>query len=120
VVLHAIADTSLGEVGLYVTHLTNGEPEINQGQTIGLMDIVELRSSSTAIIAGDFNTKPESAQIQELKTRWIDTYHVSNSGKEGNTCCIHNLTQRDAKLHKRIDYIFLKQEPNELRIKSVQ
>jgi endonuclease/exonuclease/phosphatase family metal-dependent hydrolase len=120
VVLHTTAVTSLGEVDLYVTHLTNGEVETNFDQAIGLMDIVDLKGRSPAIIAGDFNAKPESPQIQQLKTIWIDTYQVTNPGKEGYTCCIHNLTQRGAELHKRIDYIFLKQERYEPRIKSVQ
>jgi endonuclease/exonuclease/phosphatase family metal-dependent hydrolase len=120
VVLHAIAETWLGEVDLFVTHLTQGEAEINRRQSVALMDFVELRDPGFAIIAGDFNAKPESPQIQELQSTWIDAYVIANPGDEGYTCCIDNLVQQDARLTKRIDYIFLVGVDNAPRIEIVQ
>jgi endonuclease/exonuclease/phosphatase family metal-dependent hydrolase len=108
IVLHANAVTSMGEVGLYVTHLTDGEADNNRAQSGLLLEFVTSEDVKFAVIAGDFNARPESPQIQLLSSVWVDTFALVHPGSPGFTCCIDNLTQETASPDKRIDYIFLK------------
>ncbi len=114
VILHAIVLTHMGDVDLYVTHLTNGEASLNIQQSKHLVNFVQSPMGAFAVIAGDFNAKPNSPQIQELPSDWIDTYPAANLIGNGYTCCVENLLREDATLKKRIDYIFLL--PSELDV----
>jgi len=108
VTLRATVDTPLGAVRLFVTHLTNGEPEVNQGQAASLLAFVSASSGSPAVVAGDFNATPDSPQIRTLAERWIDTYHTAHPADAGLTCCVDDLTAGpEEPLEERIDYIWL-------------
>lgn len=107
VVLHATATTTLGDIDLFVTHLTNGEAEVNQAQSAALQAFVNPPRSHFAIIAGDFNAEPDSQQIQVLQSRWVDAFTLTDLAAGGNTCCIADLTKDSGTPNKRIDYIFL-------------
>jgi endonuclease/exonuclease/phosphatase family metal-dependent hydrolase len=122
VVLHAVASTSLGEIDLFVTHLTNGAEDVNYGQAESLKAFVEQTATGPAIIAGDFNATEDSPQIQLLTEDWVDAYLALNPDQTGLTCCIDDLGSGPSEpLEKRIDYIFWRpQSPPRVRWISVQ
>jgi endonuclease/exonuclease/phosphatase family metal-dependent hydrolase len=106
VVLHVISTTSIGEIGIYVTHLTNGDEIVNLKQSESLAKFVILDNIAFAIIAGDFNAKPGSTQIQAISSIWVDTFLQVEHENDGFTCCNDNLYQRHSNPNKRIDYLF--------------
>jgi len=120
IVLNATAITELGEIGLYVTHLTNGDPDINFGQSESLGNIVGNNEELFSIIAGDFNAVPETNQIQRLGSTWIDAYSYINPLLEGYTCCINNINTNGDIPSKRIDYIFLAPGSTTLNVVSAE
>ncbi len=108
VVLHATAVTPQGDLPVFVTHLTNGDPAINRAQAVSLLAFVAENSNGPAIVAGDFNATEHTATIKAISQQWIDTFRVAHPDDEGLTCCIGNLTQGPGEaLEKRIDYLFL-------------
>lgn len=105
--LRATAATPWGDVDLFVTHLTHGEAEINQGQASALRGLVSSAGDNPALVAGDFNATEDSAQIQDLARGWVDLYRAANPGLAGLTCCVDDLHQGpEEALEKRIDYLF--------------
>lgn len=107
VVLHLTALTELGEVGLYVTHLTHDDSRINQGQTESLKSFVNSQVGPFSIVAGDFNALPDSPQIAAFPPLWIDPFESAIPEENAYTCCIDELTQTSARLTKRIDYLLI-------------
>lgn len=101
VVLQATLDTPLGAMRVYATHLTNGDPTINQGQAAVLSAFV--LGDGFAILGGDFNAQPHSPQIEALQSHWVDAFTATPQ----DTCCVDDLTHRDQTPGKRIDYLFL-------------
>jgi len=106
IVLNITVDTPEWNIDLYVTHLTHGEADINFEQTQSLFEFIEDDRKDFAVVAGDFNAEPDSAQIKNLQSYWIDAYSLFNPGVDGITCCIDNITEKEANPDKRIDYIF--------------
>jgi len=120
IVLHAAAATPWGIIDVFVTHLTNGDPEINFQQTEDLLNFVENSRGELTIIAGDFNAVEDSPQIQQLSQHWSDAYRRANPNRDGPTCCVEDLNNGpDEPLEKRIDYIFLSADPAK-RLQSIQ
>jgi endonuclease/exonuclease/phosphatase family metal-dependent hydrolase len=108
VVLHAAAVAPWGDVDVFVTHLTHGDPEINRQQAASLLAFVQATGKGPAIVAGDLNAAPQSAQIESLTAHWVDAYHAANPNDSGATCCIDDLTAGPAEvLETRIDYLFV-------------
>ena len=107
VVLHATILTTWGNLKVFVTHLTNGDFEINRGQSERLMEYIDLAGPHSALLAGDFNAEPNTTQMKVIGSQLIDTFSFGNSTYEGNTCCIDGLNSKDISLRKRIDYIFI-------------
>ncbi|MBN1657460.1 MAG: endonuclease/exonuclease/phosphatase family protein, partial [Anaerolineae bacterium] len=107
VVLHATAETGWGDVGVFVTHLTAGDAEINRRQAAALQAFVEATATGPAIVAGDLNAKEETPQIEALAQAWVDSYRFANPGDAGPTCCVDDLGDETEALEKRIDYLFL-------------
>jgi endonuclease/exonuclease/phosphatase family metal-dependent hydrolase len=108
VVLHAVVQTPIGPLDLYVTHLTNGAEQVNQGQSDSLHTYVARTAQHVAVVAGDFNAQEESPQIRALNREWMDAYRNANPGNTGYTCCILELSAPPSNpLTKRIDYIFI-------------
>jgi endonuclease/exonuclease/phosphatase family metal-dependent hydrolase len=119
VLLGATVDTTLGDVKVFVTHLTDKDPQVNFEQVESLRDIVEPLVGGSTIVAGDFNARENSPQLIELTSNWVDTYRTIHPGDPGLTCCIDNLTSgSEDLLEKRIDYIFLV-EKNEATAKII-
>jgi endonuclease/exonuclease/phosphatase family metal-dependent hydrolase len=111
VVLHATATTPWGNVGVFVTHLTHGDADVNHQQAASLMRFAAT-GSGPAIVAGDFNATEDSPQIQAITARWIDTYRAAMPDADGPTCCIDDLTTGpDERPEVRIDYLFLVPRP---------
>ena len=109
VALQATAVTPWGDLRIVSTHLTHGDPAVNEAQAASLIGFVGETSSGAApaIVAGDFNARPDSPQVQALLAQgWIDTYRAANPNDPGLTCCSDDLTDPDQALDKRIDYIF--------------
>ena len=108
VVLHAVAATPWGDLDVFVTHLTNGEAEVNRGQAAALKAFVEETRQGPAIVAGDFNAREDATQIQDLARAWIDAYRTRHPQERGFTCCVDDLRSSPAEpLEERIDYLFL-------------
>jgi endonuclease/exonuclease/phosphatase family metal-dependent hydrolase len=107
VVLHATAATPWGDLRVFATHLTTGDLALNQGQAGSLQAFVVSTGGGPAIVAGDFNAREDSPQIQALANAWLDTYRVANPGDPGLTCCIDDLAAQNEPLEERIDYLFL-------------
>jgi endonuclease/exonuclease/phosphatase family metal-dependent hydrolase len=107
VALHATAVTPWGDVGVFVTHLTNGEQAVNQGQAASLQSFVAVAGGGPAVAAGDFNAAEDEPHIRALAQAWIDTYRAANPDDTGLTCCVDDLAAQDEPLEERIDYIFL-------------
>ncbi len=108
VVLHAVAATRLGEIDLYVVHLTDGAEAINHAQAQDLITYVSASASGPAIVAGDFNAREDEPQLANLSGIWVDSYRAAHADDPGFTCCIDDLHNGpDEPLEKRIDYLFL-------------
>ena len=107
VALHAVTKTRFGEVGLYVTHLTHSNQEVNLEQSENLKTFVDAQDTIFTIVAGDFNAQPESPQIREIVMDWVDPFDHLQVKTDGYTCCIDILDVKTAEPNKRIDYIFL-------------
>jgi endonuclease/exonuclease/phosphatase family metal-dependent hydrolase len=108
VVLHATALTPWGDVDVFVTHLTNGDPGVNREQAESLKVFVDDTGSDLAVISGDFNAGDDSPQIGSLSRVWVDAYRRVNPEGDGATCCIDTLSQGPGDLlEKRIDYVFI-------------
>ena len=111
VVLHADVATPLGDLGLFVTHLTHSNPQANPLQAEALLEYVNSKGEELKVVAGDFNATPDSPQIQTLSQQWIDTYTTLHPEKPGFTSSIDDLhNDRSEPLERRIDYIFLANE----------
>ncbi|MBD2699066.1 endonuclease/exonuclease/phosphatase family protein [Spirosoma sp. BT702] len=68
--------------------------------------IKEIAKNEPVILAGDFNSTPETEQIQTIKTLLSDAHDVTTTppyGPEGT----FNSFKFDAPMDKRIDYIFV-------------
>ena len=109
VALQATVSTPWGDLRVVSTHLTHGEPAVNEAQAESLIAFVDASSSGTpAVVAGDFNARQDSPQIGALYAAgWIDTFRTAHPGEPGLTCCIDNLADPDQAHSRRIDYIFL-------------
>jgi endonuclease/exonuclease/phosphatase family metal-dependent hydrolase len=118
VVLHADARTRMGKVGLYVTHLTHNDPEINLAQSDNLKTFVRAQDSVFTIVAGDFNAQPESPQIRDIVINWVDPFDHLQTQADGYTCCNDVLDVKTAEPSKRIDYIFLVSGSNTPRVNA--
>ncbi len=106
-VLRATAETPWGDVDVFVTHLTHGEPQVNGGQATALRELVSSAGSNPALVAGDFNATEDSPQIQELAQGWVDLYRAAHPGRPGWTCCVDDPSAgAEEALEKRIDYLF--------------
>jgi len=111
-VLGATAVTPWGEVRVFVTHLTNGDPEVNQAQAESLMTFVTGSRCDLAIVAGDFNATEDSWQIRDVGRQAVDTYRVAHPEEGGPTCCVDDLfSPGHESLDERIDYLFLLAPP---------
>ncbi|HEY69828.1 MAG TPA: hypothetical protein G4O08_04495 [Anaerolineae bacterium] len=108
IALHATAITPWGDVDVFVTHLTDGEDEINQAQAEALQAFVQATGRAPAIVGGDFNAREDEAHMLALATVWTDAYRSVHATDLGWTCCIDELTTDPSEpLEKRIDYIFM-------------
>jgi endonuclease/exonuclease/phosphatase family metal-dependent hydrolase len=109
VALQATSATPWGDLRVVSTHLTNGDPAVNEAQAASLIGFVSgSEAGAPAIVAGDFNARQDSPQIGALYAAgWIDTYRAAHPGDPGLTCCSGDLVDPDQALDKRIDYIFL-------------
>lgn len=106
--LHATAVTPWGDFDIFVTHLTDGEEQINAAQMASLQAFVSTTGSAPALIGGDFNAREDEAHIQALGPEWVDAHLAANPGEPGFTCCIDDLNADPGEaLEKRIDYVFL-------------
>jgi endonuclease/exonuclease/phosphatase family metal-dependent hydrolase len=106
VVLQATAVTPWGDVNVFVTHLTHGDPEVNRAQAASLQAHVSTAGERPSIVAGDFNATQDTPQIQA--TGWTDAYRAAHPDDPGFTCCVDDLSGGPEKaLEKRIDYILV-------------
>jgi endonuclease/exonuclease/phosphatase family metal-dependent hydrolase len=122
VVLKATVATPSGDVDVFVSHLTNGDADINRSQAEALMEFVESSGQRPAIVAGDLNAMEDTPQIQAMSERWVDSYRAANPDDAGYTCCVSDLSSDPSEpLEKRIDYLFLvSEEEGSVRVQASQ
>ena len=119
VALGATVVTPWGELPVVVTHLTNGEAEVNRAQVESLMDFVAASSDGPALVAGDLNAVPDSPQVELLAGQWTDADLSARPGG-APTCCVEDLAASPGEaLEVRIDYVFLVPSPGVV-VKSSQ
>jgi endonuclease/exonuclease/phosphatase family metal-dependent hydrolase len=119
VALWAAAATPWGDVNVFVTHLTHGDPEINRAQVASLKAFVGEAGQRPSIVAGDLNATEDDLQMGAVG--WTDTYRAANPDDEGYTCCIGDLsTGHEGNLAKRIDYVFLASGSEQIGIENSQ
>jgi endonuclease/exonuclease/phosphatase family metal-dependent hydrolase len=108
VVLSATAATPWGDVRVYATHLTHGDPSVNRAQAASLKALVDVTATGPALVAGDLNATEETPQIVALARKWVDVYRTAHPEDEGLTCCVDDLQRGpEGHLRKRIDYIYV-------------
>lgn len=107
VAVYAEIITPHGKMGVVSTHITGNE-KTQLGQIENLVAFVDAQAGDLpAIICGDFNFEHGSPAYSLLARHWIDTYYMLNPDKEGNTCCIGDLSAKDGReFTKRVDFIF--------------
>ncbi len=99
-----VLGATVGEVRIYVTHLTNGDRRVNHAQAGALQAFVEDPVHIPAVVVGDFNAPPESPTIRALTRHWVD----AGSEPGTSTCCVNPRSDNAVpKAYKRIDYAFL-------------
>jgi len=119
VVLQATAVMPQGQVTLFCTHLTHGDPTVNRAQFASLQTYVQQASTGPSIVAGDLNATEDVQQTAAIG--WTDTYRVAQPDDRGATCCIEDLSARsDDTLAKRIDYLYLASGAAEVRVVDSQ
>ncbi len=107
VALHATAVTPLGNIDLFVTHLTDGDAAVNAAQTESLLAFVRRTAAFPAIVAGDFNAVEDSPQILLLTGEWQDSFRLAHPDDPGKSCCLPDLAHASAQdFHRRVDYLF--------------
>jgi endonuclease/exonuclease/phosphatase family metal-dependent hydrolase len=119
VALHAVAVTPWDEVGVFVTHLTHGDPRINRRQAGALQAFVDASvgpsASRPAIVAGDLNATEDTPQIEFLARTWIDAHRAAHPTEPGLTCCVDDLRAGpDERLEVRIDYLYVVPPPGQV------
>ncbi len=122
VALGVTSRTPQGDLDIVVSHLTNGDHELNLGQANNLEEFVLNTRKRPVIVAGDFNASENSAQIAHLSGQWTDVYRAYQAEDPGLTCCVNNLKAPPSEpLEERIDYVFLIQgTQGNIRIRDVE
>lgn len=93
--LHAVLDTG-GSVQVGCVHLSHESADSRWAQVRAIGDIM---TSGSTLVLGDFNAGPDSAEMQYLTKRFIDSWLVHGSGP-GHTFDSQCPSQR-------IDYILM-------------
>jgi len=83
-----------------------GEVARRESAKLMLRKMREIAGNSTAICIGDFNSTPETEQIQTMKTALRDAREVSAEPAYGPQGTFEDF-KLDSKLPERIDYIFV-------------
>ena len=117
IALAVIAETSSGPIQLVTAHLPWDETNrINAGQMVSLEAFIQELEPQPTILAGDFNAREESHQIQKLSEHWVDAFRLIHKQGQGPTCCLQpeNLDKANAgQYFDRVDYVFLKDNGND-------
>jgi endonuclease/exonuclease/phosphatase family metal-dependent hydrolase len=70
------------------------------------MAFVTQKQGAFTVIGGDFNSPPESPQIQVFQDRWQDACGEFHPDVAGFTCCTDDLTDESEPHDLWIDYLF--------------
>ena len=73
-----------------------------------LRKIAEIARGEPAICLGDFNSTPETVQMQNMAKGMRDAYRISQAPPYGPVGTFNNF-QLDAAMNERVDYIFVDQ-----------
>ncbi len=77
-----------------------------QSAILMLKKIKEIAGDAPVICVGDFNSVPETVQIQKIKEVFHDAYHITEIPPYGPVGTFNGF-KLDAPLKNRIDYIFI-------------
>ena len=112
IALAVIAETHFGPIQLVTVHLPwDKTNRINAGQVASLETFITELEPQPTILAGDFNAREESPQIQKLAAHWVDAYRHVHKQAPSLTCCLRpqSLDKANAGQHfARVDYVFLR------------
>jgi endonuclease/exonuclease/phosphatase family metal-dependent hydrolase len=79
-----------------------------------LRKVKEIAGAAPAIVAGDFNSTPETEQIATMKSQLADAFDISATPAYGPVGTF-NAFRIDSPLEERIDYIFVSPQVKVLR-----
>ena len=97
---------ALGEIDVYITHLTGGDEKLRTAQTADFIAFIgATRGKGSLIVFGDLNDQPGGAvQKAFLAGGLVDV--AAAAGKPLLTCCREAVTGEQPPLQSRTDYIF--------------
>ncbi|GAP64538.1 hypothetical protein ARMA_2961 [Ardenticatena maritima] len=112
IALEATVRTRGGLLRFVSTHLTNGDPAVNQAQADALLAFV-ASVPTPAVIGGDFNAQPASPTMHRLRAMW----RMMPPPPSVPTCCVDVFGAPDVETFThRIDVAFLFQPPPRWRV----
>jgi endonuclease/exonuclease/phosphatase family metal-dependent hydrolase len=95
------------ELYVFSVHFDHeGEVARRESAKLLLRKIAEISRGEAAICVGDFNSTPETVQIQAMSTAMRDAFRVSKAPPYGPQGTFNNF-RLDADMTERIDYIFV-------------
>ena len=104
--LHVVlqAPAPLGEVDVYVTHLTAGGEKVRSAQSLAVASVIkETRGKGPLLLIGDFGDVPGSATIEPL----VESGLVDLAADAPvNTCCRDGVLGEMPPLTTRTSHIF--------------
>lgn len=115
----------IGEVDIYNTHYQskakNGAIRLHDNDVL-VEAVRKMDKGNPTFIMGDFNMVPGSPEYTDLVRRLnlVDTYAAEHPGTEGYTAEPANTRRPDDGPSKRIDYLFLRPNPDwDIAVESV-
>jgi len=97
----------LGEIDVYITHLTGGDEKLRTAQTADFIAFIgTTRGNGPLVVLGDLNEQPGGAVQQAFLTAGLADVAATTADKPLLTCCREAVTGEQPPLQSRTDYIF--------------
>jgi endonuclease/exonuclease/phosphatase family metal-dependent hydrolase len=100
-------------LNLYVTHLHSapGGGDIRAQQVRSLLDFIEsTRGDAASVLAGDFNTRADAAELRPLAASFTDAYAAAHPGQAVNAARHATLNTHLGHPPLRIDHVFFQRD----------
>src|SRR5206468_11394769 len=101
--------TSVGDIDVYITHLTGGGEKVRTAQSASLLSFVTAtRGKGPLLIMGDLGDGPETTTYKEFSDAGFSDIA---SASTGFTCCREAVVGTQPPLTVRTDHMFVKGWP---------